>query len=450
MSRSTRRLVTFVAAATVATTLAACGGGGGSSGSSGGKNEASDTGVTADSIKIGATYPLTGVAAPGYSEIPLGVQAYFDYVNKHGGVNGRKIQYEYKDDAYNPTQTSSITNQLVLQDKVFAVMGALGTPTHSAVVDFLNSEGVPDLFVASGSLTWNDGKKNPETFGWQTDYEIEGKVLGQYIKQNFAGKKIGLFLQGDDFGADGAKGVKEYVPQSQIVSEQTYTPGNTDVGPQIAALKAAGAEVVVGFNVPAYTALSQLVSLKLGFKPTWFYSNVGSDATLVGNLLKNFSQGQVQNAASLEGAYSTRYLPTVDRTDDPWIQLFKKVWTDSGQQGDLTNFKVYGMAQAYSTVQALQAAGQNPTRQSIVKAIETDGKNWQSALVAPLRYSDKPSSNSHAGVGGMTVAQISNGGVKDLTPVLTTTNGSGSDPKESSAKEATPPSSGIPDVKPVS
>lgn len=447
MSRTTRRLVTFVAAAAAASTLAACGGGGGSS-SSGGKNAASDTGVTATSIKIGATYPLTGVAAPGYSEIPLGVQAYFDYVNKQGGVNGRKIQYEYKDDAYNPTQTSSITNQLVLQDKVFAIMGALGTPTHSAVVDFLNSEGVPDLFVASGSLTWNDGKKYPETFGWQTDYEIEGKVIGQYIQKNMPNAKVGLFLQGDDFGADGAKGIKEYISK-QIVSEQTYTPGNTDVGPQISALKAAGADLVVGFNVPAYTALSQLTALKIGYKPTWFYSNVGSDANLVGSLLKNFSQGAVSGSGSLEGTYSTRYLPTVDRTDDPWVQLFQKVWKDSGQQGDLDNYKIYGMAQAYTTVQALQAAGKNPTRQSLVEAIEKDGKNWQGPLVAPMRDSTQKSSTSHAGVSGMTVSQITGGGVKDLTPVETTTNGSSAPIKEYSGKEATPPSSGIPDVKPV-
>ena len=151
MSRSSRRLVTVLAVATVASTLAACGGskddgGGGGSGS----NEASDTGITADSIKIGSHYPLTGVAAPGYSTIPLGAQAYFDYVNDNGGVNGRKIEWDYKDDGYNPTTTSQVVNQLVLEDEVFAIMGGLGTPTHSAVVDFLNSEGVPDLFVASG------------------------------------------------------------------------------------------------------------------------------------------------------------------------------------------------------------------------------------------------------------------------------------------------------------
>jgi len=179
LSRSSRRLVTVLAAATVATTLAACGGsndsGGGGGGGGSSANEASDTGITADSIKIGSHYPLTGVAAPGYSTIPLGAQAYFDYVNKNGGVNGRKINWVYKDDGYNPTNTSSVVNDLVLKEQVFAIMGGLGTPTHSAVIDFLNSEGVPDLFVSSGSRLWGEEpEKNPETFGWQTDYESEG------------------------------------------------------------------------------------------------------------------------------------------------------------------------------------------------------------------------------------------------------------------------------------
>ena len=110
------------------------------------------------------------MAAPGYSEIPTGAQAYYDFVNKNGGVNGRQIEYIYKDDAYNPTNTSQVVNQLVLEDEVFAIVSGLGTPTHSAVLDFLNSEGVPDLFVSSGSLLWGeDPETNPFTFGWQTD-----------------------------------------------------------------------------------------------------------------------------------------------------------------------------------------------------------------------------------------------------------------------------------------
>jgi ABC-type branched-subunit amino acid transport system substrate-binding protein len=435
--------VTVLAAATVVSTLAACGGGGGGGGGGSGDNEASDTGITADSIKIGATYPLTGVAAPGYSEIPTGVQAYFDYVNDNGGVNGRKIDYVFKDDGYNPTNTSSVTNDLVLKEEVFAMMGALGTPTHSAVLDFLNGENVPDLFVASGSSLWDDPKNNPYTFGWQTDYESEGKILGQYIQENFPDAKVGLFLQDDDFGEDGERGIREYI-DDQIVSAQRYTSGNTDVGPQIAALQAAGADFVVGFNTPAYTALTQLVSLQLGFKPQWAYSNVGSDPALVGSLLANFSQGKVTDASLLDGAITTQYLAGVDTPDDPWVQLWQKVWDASGQDGELTNFRIYGMAQAYTTVQALQAAGQNPTRDDLVDAIEQAGGDWKGPALAPFRYSE----DRHAGISGMKVVQLQGNVGEDKTPVLVTDNGD-ADITEYDGEEATPPSSGIPDEDPV-
>jgi ABC-type branched-subunit amino acid transport system substrate-binding protein len=433
-----------VATATVATTLAACGGSnGGSNGTSGGSNGASDVGVTATTIKLGSHYPLTGVAAPGYSQIPLGVKAYFDYVNSKGGVNGRKIIWDYKDDGYNPTNTSQVVNQLVLQDKVFAIMGGLGTPTHTAVVQFLNSEGVPDLFVASGSSTWDEPKKYPETFGWQTDYVSEGKIIGQYIKQNMPNAKVGLFLQDDDFGTDGEKGVRQYI-NNQIVDAERYTPGKVDVTAQISALQQKGADFVIGFNVPAYTALTQLTALKLGYHPKWFYSNVGADQTLVGGLLANFSQGQVKDASSLNGALSTQYLPLVEDQSDPWIQLFQKVWQSSGGKGPLSNFEVYGMAQAYTTVQALEAAGKNPTRKSLVNAIEKAGAKWDGPQLAPFRYS----TDRHAGIGGMKVIQITGSTPKDLTKVETTDVGN-APIKQYSGQESSPPASGIPNEKPV-
>ena len=245
---------------------------------------ASTVGVTDESIKIGAHFPLTGVAAPGYSEIPTGAKAYFDYVNSKGGVNGRKIEYLVRDDGYDPTKTSTVTNELVLKDKIFAMVGGLGTPTHGAVVDFLNDEGVPDLFVSSGSLQWGQSPKDlPWTFGWQTDYESEGKVIGKYVAEKMPKAKVGLFLQDDDFGRDGEKGLRQYLDK-QVVETQRYTSGNVNIGPQVAALQSAGADLVIGFNTPSYTALTQLHGLKTGYKPKWVYSNVGSDATLVGEL----------------------------------------------------------------------------------------------------------------------------------------------------------------------
>lgn len=435
----------FVASvAVVALALTACGAGGRPAGEEAGG--AVEPGITDTSVRVGAHFPLTGVAAPGYSEIPSGHKAYYDYVNANGGVNGRKIEFIVKDDAYNPTNTSQVTNELVLNDEIFAMVGGLGTPTHSAVVDYLNDAKVPDLFVSSGSLQWGDWpKEKPFTFGWQPDYEIEGKIIGDWVAKNMPDAKVGLFLQDDDFGRDGEKGARRYLDK-QIVAVAKYTPGNTDVAPQMAQLQAAGVDVVLGFNVPSYTALSQLVSLRLNFKPTWFYSNVGSDPALVGSLLARFSEGAVTDGASmLNGVMSTEYLPGVDSPDDPWMKLWQKVWDEHGADGELTNYRVYGMSQAYTFVQALQAAGPNPTREGIVEAIEKSGKDFAGPGLAPFRYTG----DSHLGISGMAVVEIKDGVGEDLTPVLVTDLGDTPIKEDDSAAGDAPPSNGIPDIKPA-
>jgi ABC-type branched-subunit amino acid transport system substrate-binding protein len=126
--------VRVLAAASVLALAAACGsgssgsGGGGSSNSGG--NTASAPGVTATTVTIGSHQPLTGIAAPGYSEIAPASKAYFDWVNAHGGVNGRKIIYKYLDDAYDPSKTVNVVKQLVVQDKVFGIFnGPARRPT---------------------------------------------------------------------------------------------------------------------------------------------------------------------------------------------------------------------------------------------------------------------------------------------------------------------------------
>ena len=419
--------------------VAGCGAGGRPDGDDGG-DTAGQTGLTDDSVKVGATFPLTGVAAPGYSEIPTGAKAYFDYVNEQGGVNGRKIDYVVKDDAYNPTTTSQVTNELVLKEQVFAMLGALGTPTHSAVVDFLNQEKVPDLFVSSGSIAWGDDPaKKPQTFGWQPDYEIEGKIIGQWVKQNRPDAKIGLFLQDDDLGRDSEKGVRRYV-DDQIVEVQRYTAGNTDVAPQIGALKASGADLVLGFNVPSYSALSQLTALKLNYKPTWFYSNIGSDPTLVGSLLSRFSEGAVKTSSPLDGVLTTQYIPGVDSPDDSWVKLWQKVWDAGGGKGELTNYRIYGMSEAYAFVQALQAAGKSPTREKIVAAVEKMDSSQPGPELAPFRYG----SDSHLGISGMKVVRIKGAKTEDLTPVQVSDLGDAPIEEQDSAAKDAPSGNGIP------
>src|SRR5690242_7005972 len=188
MNKSHRLRLPVIAAAVTASLVAAGCGSSSSSGSggSGGGATASAPGITSTQILIGSHQPLTGPAAPGYSEIAPAANAYFSYVNAQGGVYGHKVVYKYLDDGYDPTKTASVVHQLVLQDNVYAIFNGLGTPTHLAAVSFLNAQKVPDVFVASGCECWNDTSKYPQTFGWQLDYVREGKILGSYIKQHFA------------------------------------------------------------------------------------------------------------------------------------------------------------------------------------------------------------------------------------------------------------------------
>jgi ABC-type branched-subunit amino acid transport system substrate-binding protein len=456
MKRSHRLRVPVIAVAAVAAlTVAACSSGASSSGSSpaggsgsssgGGSSSgaltASAPGITATTITIGSHQPLTGPAAPGYSEIAPASAAYFAYVNANGGVNGRKIEYKYLDDAYNPTTTSQVVRQLVLQDNAYAIFNGLGTPTHLAVLSFLNSQKIPDVFVASGCDCWNAPTTAPETFGWQLDYIREGKILGQYVAQHFAGKKIGYFYQDDEFGMDGVKGLDYEIPKSMVVSRQSYVPTNTNVAPQVAALRASGAQVVVSFSIPAFTALLKLTSLKLGFSPTLVVSNVGSDPITLSGLLEAFAKqggATVNGNALTAGMITDGYAPSVGDTSNSWIALFKKIHDQYDAKAPFDGNVLYGMAAGYTFVQAMLKAGKNPTRADLVSAINAGLP--QGPAVAPYAYS----ATDHDGVTGAYIGIINNGILTQQGSVLTTDTSASGPISTYSGTESQAPASGVP------
>jgi ABC-type branched-subunit amino acid transport system substrate-binding protein len=420
MNRSQLGRPAIAVGAVAAMALAGCGSSAkspGSSSSSGSALTASAPGITPTTITIGSHQPLTGVAAPGYSEIAPASTAYFDYVNAHGGVYGRKIAYKYLDDMYNPTTTVSVVKQLVLQDNVYAIFDGLGTPTHLAVAPYLNAQKVPDVFVASGCECWNAPSTLPETFGWQLDYVREGKILGSYIKKHFAGQKIGYFYQNDEFGKDGVKGLDYEIPHADVVSRQNYDPTNVNVGPQVAALKASGAKVVVSFTVPAFTALLKLTSLKLGFNSALVVSNVGSDPITLAGLLEAFAKqggATVQGNQLTQGIITDGYAPTLGDPTNSWIALFKKIHDQYIPKLPLDGNVLYGEAVAYTFVQAMLKAGKNPTRADLVKAIE--GGLPQGPAVAPYTYS----ASDHSGMTGAFIGVIKNGATVQQGSVLVT------------------------------
>jgi len=105
-------------------------------------------------------------------------------------VDGRKINYTYLDDANDAAKAVADEKKLVFSDHVFAVFNAFGVTTHDAVVDFLNAHAVPDLFVGSSCACWNEPRRHPDTFGFGTNYTVEGRLMGHYVARTFPASKI--------------------------------------------------------------------------------------------------------------------------------------------------------------------------------------------------------------------------------------------------------------------
>src|SRR5436305_7128673 len=161
---------------------------------------ASDPGVSKSSILIGGTFPLSGPASL-YGTIPQAEKAYFDWFNARSKIHGRKIDFKFLDDGYDPSQTVPLTRQLVERDHVFAIFNSLGTAPQLAVRGYLNERKVPQVLVATGDSFWGaQYKQFPWTLGWQPDYPGEGKIYGQYIRAHVKNAKIGVLMQNDAYG----------------------------------------------------------------------------------------------------------------------------------------------------------------------------------------------------------------------------------------------------------
>ncbi|HET7572403.1 MAG TPA: ABC transporter substrate-binding protein [Gaiellaceae bacterium] len=337
-----------------------------------------DPGITKTSIKIGGTFPLTGPASA-YKTIPAAEQAYFAYVNSRGGVNGRKINFEVLDDSYSPAKTVPLTQQLVEQDKVFAILGSLGTAPNLATWGYTNSHKVPQVFLATGDSYWGfcahracQGGTKPYTIGWQPDYPAEGRLYGKYIASNMPNAKIGVIYQNDAFGKNYIAGMKQGLgkKKGQIVDTEGFAVTDTTVTQQILALKASGADTLFIVATPSQAIASLVTATKIGWKPTTFLANVSA--------IRPFLLAAAKAGADLDGLISSSYLASP--TTQPNLAGMKlgKAIIDSVGSADLSadwavgdSNLVYGLAVAWTFVYALQHAGKNPTRASLMKALHS-------------------------------------------------------------------------------
>ncbi|MFE5310298.1 ABC transporter substrate-binding protein [Isoptericola sp. NPDC056605] len=356
-------------------------------------------GISDDTVTVGTHQPLTGPAAAGYASISAATKAYFEYVNDHGGVHGRSIEYVVKDDGYNPANTQTVVRELVQEDQVFALLGGLGTPTHASVLDYLDQNDVPDLFVASGSTLWDDPEGHPNTFGFNADYVVEGAALAQYTADEHAGSKVCVLGQDDDFGEEFLEGVELALGADGVTAHETYSTSNQDVTAQMGALQAAGCESVLLATVNGFTALAVGTAAKMGWSPRWLASSSGGDYPTLVELL-----GEDVAPALLQGFVSANYLPF--GPDGEWVELFRQINDEYNDGARFDGNTVYGMSVGYLFAEALARAGEEPTREGLVEAVESGGLEGNGIL--PLMFGPEDHS-AFDGVGITTVAD----GVQD-------------------------------------
>ncbi len=332
-------------------------------------------GLTARTITIGGTFPLTGPAAS-YAPIPVGMKAYFDYINArpgNRGVNGRRIIWKYYDDGYNTANTAQLTRRLVEQDRVFATVGQLGTEPVLAVREYMNARKVPQALVSTGASNWGtEWKKFPWTTGWQPDYIAEARLYGIHLKANHRGKKIGVIYQNDQYGTDYLYGFraalgKQYA-DANIVAQEAIEATATSSAAQMTRIRASGAQVLAIFQLPTPTVRSIATAKALGINPDQIYMNSVA-------AIKAAMDGAVASAgaAYVNGIISIAY--GKDPQDPAWdndaaMRLYRTIIAKYGGGANANDpLVLYGVSKAESFVQVLQRAGKNPTRASFQAAL---------------------------------------------------------------------------------
>lgn len=324
-----------------------------------------DPGADDKEIRIGNIVPYSGPASA-YGTIGKAIGAYFDKVNAEGGINGRKIKYVSLDDGYNPAKTVEQARKLVEQEEVLVLFTTVGTPPNSAIHRYMNQKKVPQLFVASGASKWGDPKGSPWTMGWQPPYTAEGQTYATHLLESMPNGKVAILYQNDDYGKDYLKGFLDGLgdkAKTMVVAQASYEVTDPTVDSQILTLKNSGANVFFNITTPKFAAQAIKKIAEVGWKPDAHYLNTVSS-----------SVGSVLTPAGLEnsvGLISVQYMkePTDPAwANDPgykdWLVFMQKYYP----AGELTNlFNVTGYNHAQTLVQVLKQAGDNLTRENVMK-----------------------------------------------------------------------------------
>jgi branched-chain amino acid transport system substrate-binding protein len=320
-------------------------------------------GVSDTEIKIGNTMPYSGpnstVATIGRTEA-----AYFEMLNDHGGVNGRKITFISLDDAYSPPKTLEQVRKLVEQEHVLAIFGIIGTATSTAVQRYLNQLEVPQLFVQSGAARFAEPERFPWTIPITPGYADEARVYAKYIADTKPQAKIGVLYQRDGYGRAYLSGLEEGLGDraaKMIVMEATYDAMDLTVESQVVSLQASGADVLFTAAIPRIVAQVIRKLHDIGWQPLHITAYPGASIPTV---LK--SAGLEKSVGLISAAWSiTPGDPRWENDRDYQTYLaFMKQYYPGGEPNEVLNF--YAYTWAYTLAHVLEQCGDDLTRQNLM------------------------------------------------------------------------------------
>jgi ABC-type branched-subunit amino acid transport system substrate-binding protein len=346
-------------------------------------------GVTDSEIKIGQSAPFSGPASA-YGQISTAESDYFKMINDQGGINGRKIDLIAVDDGYSPPKTIEVVRRLIEEDQVAILFQTIGTAPNAAIRKYVNQKKVPDIWLGSGaSMFVADPKEFPWSIPFQPSYRLEGQMYAKYILQDKPEAKIGILYQNDDLGRDYLNGLKDGLGDKfdkMVVKTLSYEVTDPTIDSQILQLQASGADVLYDASTPKFSAMSIRKVADIGWHPLHI---IDSNGALVKPALQ--SAGLDKSV----GVVTAQYLK--DPTDPGWaedagMKQYQAWRAKYAPESDPANpVWAYGYTMAQALVVVLQRAGNDLSRENIMKAATSLPDTTTLPMVLPgIKISTSP------------------------------------------------------------
>lgn len=319
-----------------------------------------EVGVSDNRIVLGQSAPFTGASAQLGVQYNLGAEVYFDALNAAGGVHGRRIEIVTADDRYEPELAAANTEHLIDDEKVFALFGYVGTPTSNAALPVFTRSHVPFFAPFTGAESLRD-PVNHLVFNVRASYFDETEHLVTQLA-NLSITRIAVFYQDDAYGQAGLAGVRRAMQRRglELVATATVQRNSTDVAAAAKTLLAAGPAVIV--EISAYTSCAALVHAMRAQGYTGQFDNVsfvGSQA--LADVLKDEGPGVV----------ISQVVPFPWGIGEPIVREYQHAMDAAGKKDKIDYSSLEGYIAARVFAEGLRRAGANPTRESLIAALET-------------------------------------------------------------------------------